>query len=59
MDPKMRLFRSAFGELGEQSLTALGQEQEIGVNWKRNRGRRSRQALTFGCSWARGLSRMT
>ena len=45
-------FEATLAEFGEEALTALSQEAEVGVKWKVKRGWRASQAITFGCLWA-------
>ena len=40
------------GEFGEEALTALTQEAEVGVKWNMKRGCRASELITLGCLWA-------
>ena len=44
-------FQALPGQDGEEALTALIQEAEVGVKWNVQRGWRSSQARTLGCLW--------
>jgi hypothetical protein len=39
------------GQLGEEALTAVSHDAEVGVKWKTHHGCFSNKERTFGCLW--------